>query len=156
MSQSVPEEKRGDVFLLVPLLPLMWSLSLLSDPWAQDISLSEIFVFAPRPVSLSVAVPCWTSVFGVKYLDYLKGWRRLGHPSSFSFFKPKLLFVKLTMLSLPLAQVSRSQFWEVSGPGGAEVLNARCGEVCRREVAACREGFFHHCIWIDMQFKLNS
>ena len=68
MSQSVPEEKRGDVLLLVPLLPLMWSLCLLSDPWTQDISLSEIFVFAPRPVSLSVAVPCWTSVLGLNIL----------------------------------------------------------------------------------------
>ena len=81
------------MFHLVLLLPLLWSLGLLSDPWTQDISPSEIFVFALRPISLSVAVPCWTSVFGVKYLDYLKGWRMLGHPSSsFSFFKSKLLF----------------------------------------------------------------
>lgn len=60
------------------------------------------------------------------------------------------------MLSLPLVQVSRSRFWEVSGYERVEVLNAGCGKVCLREVAACREGFFSRCIWIDMQFKLNS
>ena len=73
MSQPAPEEKWRGVFLLVPLLPSTWCLSLLSDPWTQDIPPSEIFVFALRLISLSVAVPCWASVLGVKYLDYLKG-----------------------------------------------------------------------------------
>lgn len=84
MSQPIPatqpravrlRRREGIAFHLVLSFPSLWCLGLLSDPWTQDTSLCVC-----PAVSLSMVVPCWTSVFGVKCLNYLKGWSGLGHP----------------------------------------------------------------------------
>lgn len=125
-------------------------LILVPDPWTQrHICIWDLCVWPWCGALRSAwawAVSCLRSVFGVKYLDCLKGWSMLSHPSSFSFFKPKLRLLSWIMnwiLCVPylsnlthLAQVSRVSPRKIPGWKSRSV-SVSCGGMCLGETVAC-------------------